>query len=76
MKKERQNKLKPKIERVAETIEPRDFDKPAVYNFDQIKDVLALIKARQFPDSRFSDDEVCLWETLVEEFGINTKEFD
>ena len=67
--------MKPKIERVAETIEPRDFDKPAVYNFDQIKVVMALIKAKQFPDSRFSDDEVCLWETLVKEFGINTKEF-
>ena len=67
--------MKPKIERVAETIEPRDFDKPAVHNFDQIKVVMALIKAKQFPDSRFSDDEVCLWETLVKEFGINTKEF-
>lgn len=65
-----------KIERNAEYIATRESNKEARYYFGQIKDVLNLIKAKQLPDGRFSDDEVCLFEVICHELGINTKEFN
>ena len=45
-----------KIEREAEYIASREPDKEARYYFGQIKDILNLIKAKQLPDGRFSDE--------------------
>lgn len=56
-----------KIEREAE-------DKEARYYFGQIKDILNLIKAKQLPDGRFSDDEVCLFEEICHAFSIRMEE--
>ena len=60
-----------KIEREAEYIASREPDKEACYYFGQIKDVLNLIKAKQLPDGRFSDDEVCLFEEICHTFNIS-----
>lgn len=63
-----------KIEREAEYIATREPDKEARYYFGQIKDILNLIKAKQLPDGRFSDDEVCLFEEICDAFNISMKE--
>lgn len=60
-----------KIEREAEYIASREPDKEARYYFGQIKDILNLIKAKQLPDGRFSDDEVCLFEEICHTFNIS-----
>lgn len=60
-----------KIEREAEYIASREPDKEARYYFGQIKDILNLIKAKQLPDGRFSDDEVSLFEELCHTFNIS-----
>lgn len=60
-----------KIEREAEYIASREPDKEARYYFGQIKDILNLIKAKQLPDGRFSDDEVCLFEEICHAFNIS-----
>lgn len=63
-----------KIEREAEYIASREPDKEARYYFGQIKDILNLIKAKQLPDGRFSDDEVCLFEEICHAFSIRMEE--
>lgn len=60
-----------KVEREAEYIATREYDKEARYYFGQIKDILNLIKAKQLPDGRFSDDEVSLFEELCHTFNIS-----
>lgn len=60
-----------KVEREAEYIATREYDKEARYYFGQIKDILNLIKAKQLPDGRFSDDEVCLFEEICYAFNIS-----
>lgn len=66
--------MKKKVEREAEYIASREFDKEARYYFGQIKDVLNLIKEKQLPDERFSDDEVCLFEEICHALNINITE--
>lgn len=41
------------------------------FSMAQIEDVCALIATEQWPDWRFSDDEVCLWSTIRIKLGID-----
>lgn len=58
-----------KIERKAQYCADRRNGE-ATFTLDQIRDVCALLKVKQYPDSRFSDDECCLWSELRREFHL------
>lgn len=59
-----------KVLRKAEEFAPRTKSGKATFTIDQICDVCDLLKAKEYPDGRFSDDECCLFSVLREEFGI------
>lgn len=59
-----------KVSRKAEEFAPRTKFGKATFTIDQIRDICELLKAKEYPDGRFSDDECCLFSVLCEEFGI------
>lgn len=59
-----------KVSRKAEEFAPRTKSGKATFTIDQIRDVCELLKAKEYPDYNFSDDEYCLFSVLREEFGV------
>lgn len=59
-----------KVERKAQEFGQRTENGKATFTLDQVLDVCSLLKEKQYPDGRFSDDECCLWSAIRREFQM------
>lgn len=41
------------------------------FSFAEIEDVVELIATKQWPDSKFGDDECCLWSMIRNKLNID-----
>lgn len=39
--------------------------------FDQMREVIELVRDRKYPNGTYSDDQCCLWEMVTHELSID-----
>lgn len=42
-----------------------------IYSYEQVEDVVELVKNKKRPDGNFGDDECLLWELIKTELGCD-----